>query len=196
MSLADSYDIEGSIAGVEELLSQDVSLVHEMGNTIFSERLSGRMVNFETAAIGQSTAFVGGFVTDLEVPVMRILGVEVMVDTVDRVADMCVSISQGAGTVGNEMPIWVFAGGSNYRTVRFLVDGTLANQNVADPVPAFTKLPNILVGRPQPETTSIMNVRGTTTAFGAGDVTITVAVYLAFPQGQALSSRGLPVPSW
>jgi len=60
VSLADAYDIEGSIAGVDELVTRDVSLTHDMAATIFSERVSTAIRRSATAALAQNTLFDRG----------------------------------------------------------------------------------------------------------------------------------------
>jgi len=56
-SLADSYDVEGSIVGIENLDASDVKLVHEMGATIVSERMNSLIIQGTTGAISQSTTW-------------------------------------------------------------------------------------------------------------------------------------------
>ena len=60
-SLADSYDVAGSIAGVDDLITQDVQLLHEMGGTIFSERLTSQVLTIASGSIAQNSEYTGQF---------------------------------------------------------------------------------------------------------------------------------------
>ena len=66
ISLADVYDVEGSIAGTDELLSEDVSLVHEMGGHMMSERCRSFVVTLATGDQIQNANFAatGGLIPD------------------------------------------------------------------------------------------------------------------------------------
>jgi len=193
-SLADVYDVVGSVAGIEELRSEEVTLVHEMGQTLFSERLSGFIRRSTTGAITQST-FVDEVLTDLPNGITKVVGVQVFADDASRVDRMAVMLRSAVD--GDEIPLWVWDGANNV-TVRFSDNGAaVATHEVLVPS-VITQLPSLLIGRHQPQRVDEISLRGQATAFGAGNVTITMLVYIAFTHLATfgLSSRGLPVPSW
>jgi len=195
-SLADVYQVQGSIAGVEDLLSKDVNLVHEMGGTILSERLVGRVFVLEPAAVAQNVSFSIG-VTIANVPA-RILNVQVITDVAARIlhAQVCIA---GQGTTNNDLPVWMWDSVLDTEgPVRIILDGTLATLNILRPL-VTTQTPTLTIGiaEGQPAQSPLsMSLRGTTEGFGAGTVTITGLVYAAFPDIAGGESRGLPFPSW
>lgn len=193
-SLADVYDVEGSIAGIEELSSREVVLVHEMGATIFSERASGRMLRLSTGAIAQSTSFD---LTFADVPdfVTRVLGVVVIADS-QRVDDAAISIRDPVA--GRDMPVWIWTAARDlYESARFEDSGGgVADHNLLYGIGPSINFPSLLFGPSQPEPVSSMVFRGNTTAFGAGTVEVIAKVYVAYSRLKGVSSFGLPVPSW
>jgi len=191
-SLADVYDVQGSIAGIDNLESKEVQLVHEMGATIFSERLSSSMVAISSGAVDQSLEW------DVSVGFnqnSRVLGIAVVSSNEGRLTNATVSIRSGVSIDNMEVPIWAWDAGGGVVAARVLVGGSLTNRNllISEMVPI---VPNFLVGPDSPRPADILQFRGGTTAFGAGAVTTQLLVYLAFPQTGGLSSRGLPIPSW
>ncbi len=196
-SLADVYDVKGSIAGVEELLSQDVNLVHEMGGVIFSERVGSNVLEIATGAIAQSTDFNINF--NLGRGPRRLLGVQVFHSSTIGTAriDHCqVSITTPPAGSNTDIPIWYWNAGVNAtQEISVMKGGVLADLNLLVPsVPPL--LPNLLMGDDQPNTAPLITMRGTTIAFGAGTIVISVHVYFAFTQLGGVSSRGLPMPGW
>lgn len=194
-SLADVYDVEGSIAGVETLESGDVQLRHEMGATIFSERLVGEVQRFTTGAIAQNINFdvvqqVGG------IAVARITQVAVIVDA-DRI-DFC-SIAIRDDDNGREVPLWVWDtaidGVSDIRIQENgqTVGNVLALRQIDQ---ASVNAACLQLGLAQPRRLGHVAFRGRTTGFGAGTVTATGIVTVYSAESQGLSSHGLPVPSW
>jgi len=194
-SLADVYDVEGSIAGVETLLSEDVTLVHELGQTIFSERYSGTILRAVSGDLGQNDSFSAPIVGLPTVP-NRIHGIMVLVDTVSRLDDVVVVVKDT--TANNDFPIWVWDE-TNVDTIRFIENSTLADQNVLRPLVNYTLVPNMLTGNVADGTgQSVRDIicRGNANGFGAGTVEVTVVVYVSFAASKGLSSKGLPIPSW
>jgi len=196
-TLADVYDIDGSIVKIGELDSESVKTVHEMGATIFAERIEGHILTASTAAMAQNVSFKATISALPKVPVMRILGIMVTVDTTSRLDDCCVAIrGQGqAGGLAQETPIWVWDG-TNEDIVRHFIDNTTADHLALRPDPAYTIMPSMMIGFPQPVRANSIACIGNTNGFGAGTVTITVMAYLALAASPALGSGGLPVPSW
>jgi len=196
-SLADVYDVEGSVAGIEELDSESVKTVHEMGSVIMSERLSGTMVVITTIALAQTLTW------DVAVALpprfnTRILGVQVFSNqSITRSATAQVSISNQADD--GDLPIWAWnsgAGSDDSRSIRArLFAGTLGTFVQLTPGDAQLT-PSLLVGTEQPIDTAVLRFRGLTATFGAGTVVHEAVVYNAFPALRGVSSRGLPMPSW
>lgn len=193
VSLADAYDIEGSIAGIEDLQSREVSLVHEMGQTMFAERFSGQIFRQESAAIAQSTTF-NVILTNLPDTPSRILGVRVLVDASAHTSGANVNVRDALR--GQELPIWMWDGSAE-PNIRIVDDGqAVATSAMLQPQPALTLEPNLLTGAAQAGTIDQVALRGTTSGFGAGTVTYTLLLYLAFAKMGGVSSRGLPLPGW
>jgi len=198
-SLADTYDVVGSIAGVENLESKDVHLFDEMGARVHSERLLSFTVVLNTAAISQSSNFeaaAAGFPDSIN----RLLGVFVSVPAANagRVEDGTVSIVQPSG---QEFPIWSWDLADDVeRGVRF----DLAGAGEADRIALISTTPFVPLLITRGEDAGRMQslaLRGSTGAFGAGTIVISVSVLLLRPDGGnpppgAPSSHGLPPPSW
>ena len=193
-SLADVYNVQGSIAGIDQLLSEEVHLVHEMGSTIFSERLSSSILVLDTAALSQTTDFAINFF--LGRTTARILGVQVLANQspVTRILRASVNISTPIPIT--DMPIWTWVPADLESTVNIIIAGSsslgkfLMNGN-------NRLLPNITIGSDQPfGTTPTISFRGKTATFGAGTVIVTALIYFAFASAGGLSSRGLPLPGW
>ena len=194
-SLADVYDVEGSIAGIDQLETRELPIMHEMGATIFSERFGGVLVSATSAAVNQSTAWNIGLV-GLPAHVWRVFGIQVFVNATARV-DFC-SICVRETVSGREMPIWAWdsAADSEYN-VRFSDDGgAIATTIFLQPAAANKQLPHLMAGAGQPQAVAQLVFRGISSAFGAGTVTADVLTHVGFPDVAGLSSRGLPIPSW
>jgi len=193
MSLADVYNVSGSIAGIEQLESREVSLVHEMGGTVFSERFSTETRRADTGDILQSVNFDTIFASDPP-NVTRVLGVTMLADVDARLARAQLSI---LNRLGNEQPIYAWEAGDATTSVRIVDDGqAVANMTLL--VPSFTQLPNLIAGSGQPNQLAgdRFVFRGSSSAFGAGTVELVVIVYLGFARQRGISSLGLPMPSW
>jgi len=190
-SLADVYDVEGSIAGIDELNSREVSLVHEMGATIFSERMASQIVATSTGAISQSSA-IDAEITGLPNTPFRIHHISLVdagTNTVARLANMVVVMENAAAD--RDVIVWMW-------------DGTVETQRMEADVKAVLMpeigfngaLPTIGMGGDQPDQVPRMFMRGDTSAFGAGTVNIASRVHISFSQVEGVSSVGLPIPSW
>jgi len=195
-SLADVYDVEGSIAGVEQLISQDVQLTHEMGQTIFAERLVTSVIRIPSTAIEASTAWNVVF-SALTLQPVRVIGVQVSNignNSAARVTDAQLSIREPVQ--GREVAIWVWDG--NVNAIRIVEDddpvaaAEILRYNPGD-IPGF---PFIMAPTTAPRIRPEISFRGITAAFGAGTVELVANIYLAFAAVGGVSSEGLPVPSW
>ena len=192
ISLADIYDVEGSIAGIERLEAEDLHLVHEVGTTVFSERFGGEIVRLDSTAVLQNVAFdittllVGSNFT-------RVFGVQVFADVTSRLDNVAVSIRDVPAL--NEIPIFIWDSNDTERTVRIVDDGAAAADVFM--LMGAAQVPSMTFGNDQPTVTNGIVMRGESSGFGAGDVTCVALVYLGFASGAGgLSSFGLPVPSW
>lgn len=192
-SLADVYDVKGSIAGIDDLVSNDVNLVHEMGATIFSERLSARITSFATAAVAQSLQFSAGLAPFQETS--RLLGISVVTTDDARISNVQVSITNPDGVNHSDIPIFYWNQGDPTGGIVVMVNDTI---NVLDLLIPITpaNLPNLLIGLDSPSPASVISIRGVTAAFGAGTVATRVILHMAFAQLEGVSSRGLPIPGW
>jgi len=194
-SLADLYDVEGSIAGVEQLDSEDVKVVHELGSTILSERLSGAITVLSSGAVGQSLTWD---VTLVFPPrfTSRILGIVVITNMSAR-SDNC-QLSVSAAGNDQDFPLWSWSvgdAGDDARNIRIANFSILGGQ--VELVPGTTaRTPSLLIGTEQPIEIAGMRFRGKTSAFGAGTVIHEALIYQAFPSLRGVSSKGLPLPSW
>jgi len=194
-SLADMYNVQGSIAGIDQLESNEVTLAHEMGALIFSERLSGAIRRASSGAILQTTTF-DIVLNDLPSGIARILGVMVLSANGSRVANASVYVRDDAA--GREVPIFLWDSTQTILTVRMEENagGAVAlNVLTSDLNSAF--LPSLLIGVGQPQRVNSIAFRGLSTTFGAGTVTVTAVIYVAFSQlGGTRRNRGLPIPAW
>ncbi len=192
-SLADVYDVEGSQAGVENLESKDVHLVHEMGATIFNERLASRVLALSSGAVAASTAWNVNFSVSRNT---RILALACVTDNVGRITANQVSITSGPAVDNTEVPIWGWLGASDgSRVLSVMIAGVVANRTVL--IPGLVgEIPNLLIGTDSPRPAQTITMRGVSNAFGAGTVETQVLVLFGFAQTEGLSSRGLPIPGW
>jgi len=189
-SLADVYDVRGSIAGIDELESREIHLVHEMGHTIFSERVSGSIRRLTSGSISQSTAW-NVVLTTLPIIPVRILGVVVLASDSSRLANSMVAVRDP--DADREIPIHVWDTNEGALGARIVDDGAaVAELNMLQNALSIATLPSMFA---VPATE--VAFRGISNAFGAGGVTVTALVYISFARdASGLSSRGLPIPGW
>lgn len=190
-SLADVYDVRGSVAGVGELLSQEVQVVHEMGATIFSERMRTQILRLSSGDVAQNVD-IDATITDMPGAPARILAVAVFVDTASRLSRLAVHVRDP--DAGQEIPIWIFAGGTDH-TMRIADDGAAA-ADVTLLTPDNYNAPNLLGGNLQVPSAHEIAMRGRTSGFGAGTVEAVALVYIAFAEIGGVNSKGLPLPGW
>lgn len=199
-SLADIYDVEGSVVGLEDLDVSEIKGVHDLGPTIQSERLTSHLVLVTTGAVNQSTAF-NVAMNDVTDAVNRLLGVAVMADVGARV-DFA-SIAIGDTQSFRETPIWVWDTNDDVvKRFSWVEDGvgpsTVDNLEVL----GVTHLPQLLTRTGLDRGMPRLMLRGSTTAFGAGTVEVQAIYTFCRPNVSGTpapgepSSHGLPVPSW
>lgn len=195
ISLADIYDIQGSIAGVDQLLATDVALFHEMGATIFSERLIGEINRQETGDILQNATWN---LTVLVPPagIYRVLAVQVLADAAAKVSIAQVSL-RSLGTT-REIPIFVWDQANDISSgIRIVDDGAATATMQALIQTSPVAMPNLGVGRGQAASVGDQIVfRGLMLGFGGGTAEAVALVYLASSRTTAISSIGVPIPAW
>lgn len=194
ISLADQYDVKGSVAEIDQLLSSDVQLVHEMGATIFSERVSSTIRRRSAGTLSQSTSF-DQVIVDLPVTPFKIMAVNVVANTAARMSHAVVSIRDPLSE--RECPIWYWNAVSDLEeNMRWQDDGAaIAAQTLLRPA-ALLQTPVLMVGNLGPQSAHELAFRGRTLAFGAGTVEPVLVVTIAFAALAGVSSYGLPIPSW
>lgn len=195
-SLADVYDVEGSIAGIDQLETRELGIIHEMGATVFSERLSGLIQFATTGALNQNVAF-DIVSTGLPAGPFRVWGVFVQANVAARLDRVQISLR----TIGGrEMPIFIWDTTNDIESDIRIID----EQNPAAVVNRIALvqanpagMPSMGMGTGQPQRVGDEIVmRGLTTGFGAGTITIDGLVYTGFGEIRGISSRGLPIPGW
>lgn len=193
-SLADVYDAEGSIAGIDDLETRELGIIHEMGATVFSERYNTDIRRAPTGVLLQTITWEV-FITGLPSVPTRLLGVAVFADTIARVASAAVFAREPDR--GREIPLWVWDG-TNSISIAFDDEGTGAVREILVPLTGLNMIPAMVGGngQPQPQMVSDIVFRGLTTTFGAGNVALTALVWTANAQLGGISSRGLPIPGW
>jgi len=194
-SLADVYDVEGSIAGIDQLESREVNLVHEMGGSIFSERVSGALRRATSGAIAQSTDFEI-LLNDLPIVPSRIHGAIIFSDAAARIESANIALRHPSDD--REIPFVVWDSGEQFMIARFQDNGAAVatHEVLVTSLNLLSAPPSMAYGSGQPGPTDEIVFRGRSTAFGAGTVIITAVIYLGHAQVAGLSSRGLPFPGW
>lgn len=195
ISLGPLYDVPGSNLPIDQIDPSPIALVHEMGATMMSERMSGRLFRMSSGAINQSTNF--DQVLETRPGVMRVLGVQVFTDANQaRLANAAVMIRDDVNN--REIPIWA-TDAVGVTVVRMADEAAVATELFYSPSnAAMQQVPNMLFGDDQPQAISQIAFRGTTTAFGAGTFTCNCYLYIGFAgiAGGGVAAYGLPVPSW
>jgi len=195
ITLADAYNVVGSIAGIDELLSNEVSLVHDLSGTLFSERYVTTFRRIISGDVLQSTN-IDIIIANLPATPTRLLGLCVMADDASRVSVAAVSVRDPLASGGQEIPIWVWDR-TNATVARFDDQGTVGAHEIMHGIPELTSVPTMIGGSGQgPGMVDGIALHAQSSAFGAGTVEMTVLMYFGFAFQQGLSSKGLPFPSW
>lgn len=202
ISLADAYNVQGSIAGIESLESREVALVHEMGATIFSERIATFIYRPITTGILQSAAWNTRYIFIPDV-VTRLVGITVCVPVAEagRIDRAQVSVETLSGTVVTaEIPVWMWNAAQDVLSTMHWSDagGAAASYEFMRPANG-PQLPLLLVGTQAHFSGAMIQFRGVTNAFGAGTVDPILQLHVLFSSLQADSvgrTWGLPIPSW
>lgn len=199
-SLADVYDIEGSIAGLEELDVRDIKGVHDLGPQIHSERLLVFNLQIDGTAVLQSVnwgIFLGSFPDSIN----RVLSATVIADTAARV-DFCSILIED--TVNDrEHLIWAWDSADDVESrVRWNPGTGATTETVLRPSSNIAGgLPTLIARTGGSSAMPNLVFRGRSLAFGAGTVQALALIQVARPDRGAPSagdpsSHGLPIPSW
>jgi len=193
ITLADVYNVQGSIAGIEQLRPEEVALVHEMGETIFSERFQTTFRRMDSGDVAQNLE-ISEIITNLPQTITRLLGIVVSTDVDSRITRASVSVRDPGAA--QEIPIWVWDESTTLLT-RFVDDSVLGNRFILVPSAPTVALPNFIGARGQgPNMVDEIRLHARTSGFGAGTVQVTALFHFAFSFQAGLSSKGLPIPSW
>ena len=194
-SLADIYDIEGSVAGLEQLETRELPIVHEMGQTVLSERFTTRIFRI-SSIVAQNVGFSNELATLPETPT-RLLGVQVICTDPTELTRVAVLATDP--TLGQDIPLWVWDTAASASEIVVLEDAASAvTRSILVPRPSLSVFPAFVGGREQQGAqVSSVTLTGLSAGFGAGTTTCTALLYLAFPLRDInISSKGLPIPSW
>jgi len=200
ISLADVYDVEGSIVGVETLLADEVQVVHEMGATIMAERLQSFFLRLLPTAPAQNANFSVSS-GDLPDCANRILGATMLIPAANAGDVNNASLSIQNGRIDREIlfSTWDLATDPEI-DVRFNDDGAgVASFTLLRPL--VHSMPSLITRLGLGQAMPVIRFSGSTTGFGAGTVPVMAIVHVCRPTpetpmaGQP-SSHGLPLPSW
>jgi len=196
-SLADVYDVEGSVIQVADLVTGELPIVHDMASTVMSERMHMTQLTATSGAVPQSANFGAQIANWVDVPT-RIMSIAVIGDTASRLSHITITQRDDGGA---EHPLLVWDSAQDVeRICRIDLLGVGVSNNIiyAPSIPVSQVL-MVRDGETSQMGTFIMN--GTTTAFGAGSLEVLMCVLVARPTrdtpaaGDA-KSWGLPLPSW
>jgi len=194
-SLADVYDVQGSISGIDQLETRELPIVHEMGATVFSERFASAIRRIASNNVLQSVEW-DVEVTNLPAGITRILSVAVFAGKTARVSHAAAYIRDPAS--GREVPFWAWDSAVDGEVKMRIQDndGVVADAFLLQPAVPMN-VPGMIIkqGTP-PQQVPDIALRGASSAFGAGNVTTIMVLQLAFTHVGGISSIGLPVPSW
>ena len=200
ISLADVYNVQGSVAGVDELDVNEVKAVHDLGPQIHSERTLGFIIR-DTIGIAQNTAF-GFFIEDFADSATRILGFSVLASVAGRLTHVSIAIRHAIGNV-REMPIWVWDTADDVeKGIQWSDDGAAASAVIYLQVVGDVYLPTLLTRMGAERAMGGFSIRGLSSGFGAGTVDVFTLVHICRPNESLVpgagepSSHGLPIPSW
>lgn len=205
ISMADTYDIEGSIVGVENLDANNVSLVEDMGPRVMAERMKTIMVTGTTGALADAIDFNITVLGSTTIPspdcASRVLSVNVYIPAANATEIENWSLTVRDQNLQREAALitWDIDIDSEVKVV-WNNDGAGA-ANFIQLRPLTHQLPGLLTRAGDLEIAPLLLWRGTTAAVVATTVTATLVIQLARPNrtnpaaGQP-SSHGLPIPSW
>lgn len=198
-SLADVYDVEGSVVGLEALDVSDVKAVHELGGQIHSERLLVFGLQIGSTALAQNLTW------DVELSVFpdsinRILSIAVIADVGSRIDNCSVHIRDSLTL--RDIPIWMWDSVNDLEgAVRWSAPAVAAHVALRPVINLPGGAPCLLARTGTSRRMPTLFFRGLTSGFGAGTVLALALVNVARPDDAVPapgnpSSHGLPIPSW
>jgi len=198
ISLADVYDVVGSIAGVEEIDVRSIKGVHDLGPQIHSERLNAFQLIADTGNVNQSTAWnveLGGFPDSIN----RLLSISVLTDTVAR-ADFA-SIAIVDPDSGIDHIIWAWDSANDVESSVRWASPTVGTNFLLVSTRQILGVPTLIARTGAAWRMPTLNFRGSSAAFGAGTVRLRALMQIIRPDpGNPApghpSSFGLPIPGW
>jgi len=197
-SLADVYNVPGGVGAIDQLRTEEIILLHEMGGQIFSERLQSFPITMTTTAILQNVDFdiVAGGIPDSP---NRILAIYVEVNAAGGLSFCQVGFTQPDGPV--DVPLWKWdATVDGSADIRVAQGGAPAN--TLELIPSQQILvPNLMTRIGPTRAMPDLVFRGRSAGFGAGTVTANAHVLITranpgAPTPATSSSHGLPLPGW
>jgi len=201
ISLADSYDIEGSIVGVDNLDANNVALVHEMGATIQSERLETHVIQINSGVLEADDTFDID-ITTIPDSINRILGIYVTVDVTARM-DFCSVALRPRDLTADAFPLWSWDTDTDIEVdIRIMQGGTTANRLMLVPTEKAQYAFQVIMTRGGLGLAiPFISFSGVAKGFGAGELNAAAHVLLCRPDAVTPaagepSSHGLPIPSW
>lgn len=200
VSLADVYDIEGSVVGLEELDVTGIKGVHDLGPQIHSERLNVFGLTADSTALAQDTNWdveLGAFPDSIN----RILSITAVADVSGRVNHCVVSINDPQSNADH--PIWIWDNTDDASSqMRWNDGGGVATVFALRPIQNLLGgAPTLLARTGASAAMPSLFFRGRTASFGAGTVQVQALIQVIRPDAGAPppgapSSHGLPIPSW
>jgi len=198
-SLADVYDVEGSIAGIDALDIEDIKGVHDLGPQIHSERLLVFQVLADAGATNQNTAWnivLGAFPDSIN----RLLSIAVVVDVAGRMQNASIHINDPDTLIDH--PIWAWDVADDVESeLRWAGPVLQPGARLLRPTNDLLGGAPTLIARGQNGQMPTIVFRGISSAFGAGTVQPQASIQIIRPNtgnpaaGEP-SSHGLPIPSW
>jgi len=198
-SLADVYDVEGSIVGVEQLDATEVKAVHDMGGQIHSERTLGVLLRSATGDLDQTETF-GAILGTFPDCIARVFGVTVLADTAGRMGHVSIAIRDRSND--REFPIWTWDSlNDTENIITWSNDGAAVGEFV-QLVSLQRSLPSMIMRMGTGRQLAEFVFRGESLTFGAGTVEAFALIHLGRPVLNEVAtpgepkSHGLPIPSW
>jgi len=207
ISLADTYNVEGSIVGVENLETKDVNLIEDMGPRVFSERITQHITRITSTDISQSTAFDIAAQPFVDAPT-RIYMVTLLADVPQRMSNCGLMLVDPNTVPALEIPLLGWDSAAVVVTGTADGEAPLRFSDLGAAAANITWMRTLVPFRPislnrMGGTTGMPTLifRGISNAFGAGTVEAIAYIHharpaLLDPPPGIPSSHGLPMPSW
>ena len=199
-SLADVYDVKGSVAGIDRLDVDEIKGVHDLGPQIHTERLNAFGLIISSTAIAQNI----NFAVVLDAPpdsINRINSISVIADTAGRI-NFCSVAIRDPGT-GVDHPIWAWDTADDVEKSIRWAGPSLATLTLMESLSQVAgSAPNLMARWGNTWAMPNLVFLGQSGGFGAGTVLARALIQVVRPDQEipipagAPSSHGLPIPSW